>query len=438
MDIIDIIENKKRGKHLNSKQIDFFINGAVKGSIPDYQLSALLMAIWFKGMDKNETYYLTRAMKNSGDLVDTSFINGIVADKHSTGGVSDTVTPVIVPVLASNDIKVVKMSGRGLSHTGGTIDKLESIPNFNTKLDTEQIKDNVNKCNAVIASQSKNLVPADKILYALRDVTATVDSIPLIASSIMSKKLASGADIILLDVKYGSGGFMKKPEDALKLAKAMVDIGIKEGKKCAAIISSMAEPLTKYIGCNFEMQSAINVLKGEKNDLYTVAKEICSRIFILAGKENDLNCAYDIFDNTINKGVALNKFRQIIKCQGGDDSIIEKGFKTAKYEKIVYIKGNGYITEIDAEKVGKAVTYLGGGREKKGDKIDHSTGVMLNFRLNDKVKNDDVFAKMYTNDKSKFLKAEQLLENCYKTEDKKINLGKLIYAYVDGNNENIF
>ena len=270
MNFIDIIENKKKGIALSQKEIKFFINGTVNGNIPDYQLSALLMAICLKGMDETETYNLTHAMKISGEVVDTSFAGGIVADKHSTGGVSDTVTPVVVPVLAAAGLKVVKMSGRGLSHTGGTIDKLESIKGFNCELSQKQIVKAVKTCGAVIISQTADLAPADKILYALRDVTATVDSIPLIASSIMSKKLASGSDIILLDVKYGNGAFMKSEEDAVCLAECMVKIGVMDKKLCAAIVTSMEQPLTKEIGCNLEIKSAIDVLKGKKDDLYLI------------------------------------------------------------------------------------------------------------------------------------------------------------------------
>jgi pyrimidine-nucleoside phosphorylase len=365
MDVLEILDKKKKGLSLNAEEIEFFINGALKGSIADYQISAFLMAVCCMGMDENETYFLTKAMKYSGETIDLSFVKGITVDKHSTGGVSDTVTLVIMPIIACSGLYMVKMSGRGLSHTGGTIDKLESIKGFNTNLNKEQIQKCVNTCGAAITEQTANLVPADKILYALRDVTATVDSIPLIASSIMSKKLAVGADIIFLDVKYGSGAFMKSADDAVKLARLMVDIGLKDGKKCAAIVSSMQQPLTEFIGCNFEINSAIDVLKGAKNDLYTVSREICARIFILAGKSDDLNSAYQLFDGIISSGRALEKFKEIVICQGGDPFVTDQNLKPAKYEKTVYAQKSGFVSEINAEGAGRAVMKLGGGREYK-------------------------------------------------------------------------
>lgn len=432
MNIIDIINKKKKGKKLNYKEIEYFIKGTVNKTIADYQISALLMAICLKGMDNAETYNLTLAMKCSGEVLDNSFAGGITVDKHSTGGVSDTVTLVAVPVLAQAGLKVIKLSGRGLSYTGGTIDKLESIPDFKTELTGKEIKKNVLKCGAVICSQSQNLAPADKILYALRDVTSTVDSLPLIASSIMSKKLAAGNNVILLDVKYGSGAFIKTAKEAVTLAKCMVDIGTRDGKKCAAIISSMEQPLTKNVGCNLELKSAISVLKGSKNDLYTVSKEICGRIMVLAGIEKDIKKAYGIFDELIESGKALKKFEEIIKCQGGNSSVLffDNLLPEAAFNNDILSGGSGYITKINGEAVGRAVCRLGGGREKKGDAICHSAGLKLYIRLNDYVNKGDKIATLYTSDKEKFAEAGELINSCYKLSKKPIKIKKLIYAYV--------
>lgn len=430
MNIIDIIEKKKKGGKLNKEEIDFFVKGATKASIPDYQLAALLMAICLKGMNDEETYQLTSAMKNSGQVLDLSFAGGTTVDKHSTGGVSDTVTPVLISVLAANGLKVVKMSGRGLSHTGGTIDKLESIKNFNTSLTKEQIINAVKQCGAAITAQTADIAPADKALYALRDVTGTVDSIPLIASSIMSKKLSSGADIIMLDVKYGSGAFMKNAQDAVKLARSMVKIAVKDGKKCAALVTSMQQPLTRYAGCNVEMNSALSVLNGEKNDLYIVAKELCATIFMLANKTDSLILGRKLFDDTIYSGDALEKFKQIITCQGGESEVLKTGFKTARYQKTLYADKSGYIEKIDSAAVGKTVLKLGGGRERKGDRIDHAAGIELNIRLNDYVNKGDIVATLYASKESKFTEAEEIIKNCYSLSHAPVIADKLIYAAV--------
>lgn len=432
MNILSIIEKKKAGQKLSPSEIHFFVNGAANGSIPDYQLSALLMAICLKGMDEEETYQLTLAIKNSGEVLDLSFAGSLTVDKHSTGGVSDTVTPVLIAVLACNGLITVKMSGRGLSHTGGTIDKLEGIKGFNTTLSKEQIINAVKECGAAITAQTANLAPADKVLYALRDVTATVDSIPLIASSIMSKKLAAGTDIIMLDVKYGSGAFMKTAEQALKLAQSMVNIAIRDKKKCAALVTSMEQPLTGYIGCNMEINSAIAVLKGEKDRLYTVTKELCANIFTLAKKTENINEAYKLFDTAISSGNALQKFKQIIKCQGGDTSFIENGLQYASNKKEIFAQKGGYISHINAAGIGKAVLKLGGGRERKDDIIDHGAGIKLFINLNDKINKGDLIAELYTSDKKRFTEAEEIINGCYTLSDNIADQNKLLYALVTG------
>ncbi|MDD4003258.1 MAG: thymidine phosphorylase [Clostridia bacterium] len=431
MKITDIIEKKKNNKALSQSEIEFFINGVTDNSVADYQTAALLMAICINGMNAEETFFLTKAMIDSGDVIDTSFAGGIVCDKHSTGGVSDTVTPIVVPALAAAGLKVIKMSGRGLSHTGGTIDKMESISGFKAQLTEAEIKEAVSKSGAVIIEQSKSLAPADKILYGLRDVTATVDSIPLIASSIMSKKLASGSDIILLDVKYGSGAFMKTAKQALELAKCMVGIGTSYGKKCAALITSMQQPLTESIGCNLEMQSAVNVLRGEKNDLYTLSKEICARIFILAGLFLNTKTAFAAFDNLMQSGAVLQKFNQIIQNQGGDTSSLNR-LKPAFNHKEIKSDSGGYVVQINAEAVGKAVATLGGGRIKKHDVIDKSAGIKLKIRINDYINTGDTVATLYCDDGAKIADAESILKDFYKLSPQRAKEHKLIYAYVDG------
>lgn len=430
---VDIIGKKKKGEKLTRQEIEQFVTGASSGSVPDYQLSALLMAICLKGMDEEETYELTRAMAQSGEIVDTSFAGGTVVDKHSTGGVSDTVTPIIVPVLAQAGLKVFKMSGRGLSHTGGTIDKLEAIPGFRTSLSLDEIKESLKECGAVIVAQTADLAPADKALYALRDVTATVDSLPLIASSIMSKKLASGSDVILLDVKYGSGAFMKNREEALELAKCMVSIGARAKKRCAAIVSSMEQPLSDAVGCNLEMRSALSVLHGkEKGSLYEVAKEICARIFTLAGTEKNIEKARKRFDDAIEKRLALERFAQMVRLQGGDEAYVYDPslFKDAPFKVTVKAKESGYVSKIDAEAVGKAAVALGGGREKKGDPIDHTVGINFKLRLNGKVEKGDVIAILYAKEIKKADAAGALIEGCYQLSKEPQADDRLLYAYV--------
>lgn len=439
MDIRDLIDIKKSGQSLTFKQINLLIKNL--SNISESQLSALLMAILFKGMSSSETYYLTSAMRNSGDIVDTSFAKYPVADKHSTGGVSDTVTLVAVPVLASAGVNMVKMSGRGLSHTGGTIDKLESIPGFKTSLTSEEIKSVVLSCGAVICGQTAKLAPADKYLYSLRDFISAVDSIPLIASSIMSKKLASGSDIILLDVKYGNGAFMKTADDAVELAKVMVDIAHLDGKKCAALITSMQQPLTGYIGCNLELQSAINVLNGEKNMLYSVSKSVCAAILVLADKISNTEDAEKLFDEIIQSGKALDKFRQIIKAQGGDDRVIEDFnlIKTSPLTTEGYADKEGYISLINAENVGKAVLYAGGGRESLDSDIDHGAGVRIYVEVGTRVSKGQKIYTVYSSSKDKLTKAKNFLDkDCIQISDTKPITDNLIYAYIDKDSITIY
>ncbi len=397
MRMYDIINKKKNKIELSKDEIFFFINGVTNRTIPDYQTSALLMAILLNGMTDNEIFYLTDAMIKSGDIIDLSLINGITCDKHSTGGVGDSTSFVVIPVLSALGLKSAKMSGRALGHTGGTLDKLESI-GVNVELSNEQFFKQVNEIGLSIIGQTANLCPADKILYSLRDVTATVDSIPLIASSIMSKKIAGGSDVIVLDVKCGTGAFLKNIDDAIKLAEKMVSIGKSFNKKISAIITDMNEPLDNYIGNSLEILGAINVLMGEKNDLYLVSKALLHEIIRLSGiiEENAID---DKIEEVINNGYALNKFKQMIEMQGGDISFIEDKSKLidTKYQFDIIADKSGYISSFDTEKLGNILCTLGAGREKVTDQIDHFVGARLDCKIGDKIAKGDVIGTLYVN-----------------------------------------
>ncbi len=412
MRIYDIIKQKRDGFPLSKEQIEFFIKGYVDGSIPDYQASALLMAIYFKGMNIDETTNLTLAIKDSGETLDFSGIDGVRVDKHSTGGVGDKTSLVVAPIVASLGVKVAKMSGRGLGHTGGTIDKLEAIPNYKTDIAIEDFKSIVNKTGLSIVGQSAKLAPADKKLYALRDVTATIDSMPLIASSIMGKKLAADDDCIVLDVKTGNGSFMKTVEESESLAKIMVEIGKKAGKKIMALITDMSSPLGNAIGNSLEVIEAIETLNGNgPNDFKNVCLMLASNMLYLAGKGSVEECEKLCKDAILSKK-ALNTFAEMVKLHGGDESYIynPSKFEKAKYEMEVISTKSGYIVEVDTEGYGLASLMLGAGRNKKEDKIDYLAGIILNKKRGDYVKKGEVLATMYSsNDKlfnsavSKFL-----------------------------------
>jgi len=400
MRMVDIIEKKKQGFELTTEEIKFIIEGYTKGEIPDYQLSAFLMAVYFKGMNKKETSDLTMAMVNSGDKIDLSAIKGIKVDKHSTGGVGDKISLIVVPLVASVGIPVAKMSGRGLGHTGGTIDKLESIEGFKTELSTEKFIDNVNAYKMAIVAQTANLTPADKKLYALRDVTATVDSIPLIASSVMSKKIASGADAIVLDVKVGSGAFMKSLEEARELARTMVDIGNSLNRKTIAVISNMDQPLGHEVGNINEIKEAIKILKGKgAEDETTVALTIASYMAILGGAFSEFNEAYAELKKIINSGKALDKLKELISIQGGNTDFIDNPEKFPKAKHQIEIKSprDGYIEAINAEQIGITAMLLGAGRKTKEDKIDFTAGVTITKKVGDSVKSNDTICVLNTN-----------------------------------------
>lgn len=400
MRMVDIIEKKRDGQELTTAEINFFIEGYTKGEIPDYQASALAMAIYFQDMNDRERADLTRAMVESGDTIDLSAIDGVKVDKHSTGGVGDTTTLVLAPLVASLGVPVAKMSGRGLGHTGGTIDKLESIAGFHVELTREQFIDLVNRDKVAVIGQSGNLTPADKKLYALRDVTGTVNSIPLIASSIMSKKIAAGADAIVLDVKTGDGAFMKTQEDAEKLAHAMVRIGNHVGRKTIAIISDMSQPLGFAIGNALEVKEAIETLQGKgPKDLTELVLTLGSQMVILAGKAKTSEEAKEMLLDAIHSGKALAKFKEFLANQGGDASIVDDLTKLpqAKYKIELPAKQSGYISRMVADEIGVASMILGAGRATKEDVIDLAVGLVLHKKVSDKVEEGESILTIYSN-----------------------------------------
>lgn len=400
MRMIDIIEKKRDGKSLNKEEIDFFIKGYTNGDIPDYQASSLAMAIFFQDMNEEERAHLTMAMVNSGDVIDLSDIEGIKVDKHSTGGVGDTTTLVLAPLVASVGVPVAKMSGRVLGHTGGTIDKLESAKGFHVELTEDEFIKLVNENQVAVMGQSGNLTPADKKLYALRDVTGTVNSIPLIASSIMSKKIAAGADAIVLDVKTGSGAFMKTLEDAEALAHAMVSIGNNVGRNTMAIISDMSQPLGNAIGNGLELKEAIETLQGHgPDDLTELVLTLGSQMVVLAKKADNLKDARELLEAAIQSGKALDKFKTFISNQGGDVSIIERpdSLEDAKYKIEYTAQKDGFISEMVANEIGVASMMLGAGRQTKEDIIDLSVGIVLNKKVGDKVNAGESILTIHSN-----------------------------------------
>jgi len=429
----EIIEDKRDGKVLSKEEIDFFIHGYTEGTIPDYQAAALLMAVFLKGMNEKETADLTHAMAKSGDVVDLSPISGIKVDKHSTGGVGDKTTLVLGPIVAACGVPVAKMSGRGLGHTGGTIDKLESIPGFHTGLKIEDFIRNVKEIGICVAGQTGNLAPADKKLYALRDVTATVNNISLIASSIMSKKIASGADSIVLDVKTGSGAFMKTLEDSIKLAAEMVKIGENIGRKTVAYVTEMDIPLGLGIGNSIEVIEAIETLKGKgPEDLQTVSYTLAAKMLYLAGKGDDSACM-KMVKESIESGSALNKFKEMIVRQGGNPDIIEDYGLFGESKCIIEVKSEneGYVSRLNTEQIGKVSVILGAGRETKESKIDYTAGIELRKKNGDKANKGDVLAVLYTNNAEVISDATELLLSSYSFQSEPLQIKPLILAFVD-------
>lgn len=433
MNVYEIIDKKKRGLELNQTEIEYLINGYVNNEIPDYQISAWLMAVYFQGMTDRELLALTNCMTKSGEIVDLSSIMGVKVDKHSTGGVGDKVTLVVAPIVAACGGKVAKMSGRGLGFTGGTIDKLEAIPGLKTALAEEEFFNMVNEIGLAVMGQSADIAPADKKLYALRDVTATVDSIPLIASSIMSKKLAAGSDKIVLDVTVGSGAFMKDKENAVQLAEKMVAIGNGAGKKTVAILTNMDVPLGKMVGNNLEVVEAIETLKGRgPEDLLAVVVEIASTMLYLAQIGTKEECMKKV-KRVIADGSALEKLKLMVERQGGDGSYIENPdqFEKAIYQHEIIANNSGYIGKMNTEECGKAAVLLGAGREVKDDPIDMTAGIQFNKKTGDAVKQGDIVAIAYSSSKEKLQQGVQKISNIYDIVDKRPQVVPEIIGYIE-------
>ena len=433
MRFCDLIIKKKNGLKLSEKEIDYTIRAFDEGEIPDYQMSAMLMAIYFQGMDINEIKYLTMAMVNSGKTIDLSSIPGIKVDKHSTGGVGDTTTLALAPMVAAAGVPVAKMSGRGLGHTGGTIDKLESIEGFKTELSLNKFIDIVKKVGASIISPTSDLAPADKKLYALRDVTGTIDSIPLIVSSIMSKKLAAGADAIVLDVTTGSGAFMKEHKDAFKLGKIMVDIGLELGRETVAVVSNMDEPLGFAIGNSLEVKEAIEVLKNRgPEDLRDLCLVLGAHMLKLGGVTRNYEEGKKRLEKILKEGTAFDKFKEMVTAQGGNPEVIDnpKLLPLAKHCTQIKADLSGYIQKIDSRLIGESAMLLGAGREKKESEIDLSVGIILKKKVGNKVNINEDLAEVYYNDSEKLKEARKKLLSSFVIGNKKPQKLLLILATI--------
>ncbi len=432
MRMYDIIVKKRDGGELSPEEIAFFVKGYTEGSIPDYQVSALLMAIYFRGMTDRETVCLTEEMAKSGDSVDLSRFGDLSVDKHSTGGVGDKTTLIVAPIVASLGAKVTKMSGRGLGHTGGTVDKLESIPNYKTSLSPEVFLSQAERIGIAVIGQSGNLTPADKKLYALRDVTATVDSIPLITSSIMSKKLAAGSKNIVLDVKVGSGAFMKTLSDAEKLAKNMVTIGKGCGRRVSALLTDMDTPLGAAIGNALEVREAVSVLRGEcRGELYEVSVALASEMISLAHAISFEDAQNRVL-KVIESGAAFEKMLEWVKAQGGDERVLlnPELLPSAKYTMQVKSETSGYVTAMNASEIGISAMLLGAGRVSKEDKIDFSAGVVLSKKVGDRVEKGECLATLYTNWEDKLKEAAERFLSAVSLGENKPSEKPLIYKII--------
>lgn len=432
MRMVDLINKKKKGETLTESEIQYIVKNYTNGQIPDYQMSAFLMAVCFKGMTKEETAQLTMAYVESGETVDLSEITGIKVDKHSSGGVGDKISLVVIGMCAAAGIPVAKMSGRGLGHTGGTIDKLESIPGFKTELSRDEFIEHVNKYKMAIVGQSPHLTPADKKIYALRDVTSTVDSIPLIAASIMSKKIAAGADCIVLDVKVGSGAFMKSIEEAKALARTMVDIGNALGRKTVALITDMNQPLGHEVGNANEIREVIEILKGngaedEKAVAFTVASHMC----VLGGVYPDFDTAYKALEDIVASGKALEKFKELVRIQGGDVSVIEEPslLPNAKYHIEVKAEEAGFVSAIDAEAIGVSAMLLGAGRQTKDDVIDFGAGITMVNKIGDVVNVGDTLCVLHTNMEDS-IQAQKVAKEAFTISKEKPQVNPYIYDVI--------
>lgn len=432
----DLIMKKRNGNELTTEEINFFVGGYTDGTIPDYQVSALLMAIYFQKMNKRETADLTMAMVNSGETIDLSAIEGVKVDKHSTGGVGDTTTLILGPIVAAAGVPVAKMSGRGLGHTGGTIDKLESFEGFSVAMTIEKFMQNVNEVKIAIGGQTADLAPADKKLYALRDVTATVDNMSLIAGSIMSKKIASGADAIVLDVKTGSGAFMKNEDDAFELAREMVDIGNNVGRNTIGVITDMDQPLGFAIGNALEVKEAIDTLKGEgPKDLTELCLTLGAHMLVLGEKAKDAQEARKILVDIIKSGKGLQKLRQLVVAQGGNPAYVDDPsmFPLPSIVEPIISNEEGYIKGIKADDIGRAALVLGAGRETKESEIDLSVGIVLHKKIGDFVKSGEAIATIYANDAEKQKISTKMIFDAYEIVQEEIKAKPLIKGIVTKN-----
>lgn len=413
MNMVDIITKKRDGGELTPEEICFFIDNYVKDRIPDYQASALLMAIYFRGLSRAETFALTEAMEFSGDVEDLSDLPGVKVDKHSTGGVGDKTTLVVAPVAAAAGVTVAKMSGRGLGFTGGTADKLEAIPGFRTRLEPAEFHRQLEELGLAVITQTGSITPADKKIYALRDVTGTVESPGLIASSIMSKKLAAGSDGIVLDVKCGSGALLKDLAEAENMADLMIDIGRKAGRKMVAVISDMSQPLGRAVGNALEVEEAVQVLKGGgPEDLRQLCLELAGEMIRIGGRAESFEEGKETARQVLSDGRALEKFRQMVRCQGGDDRIVEEPERmgSSRYSRDVLAGRTGFIAETDTREIGRASQHLGAGRLRKEDEIDFTAGIRMHVRIGNFVKEGDVLATLYGADSRRLEEAEIIME----------------------------
>jgi len=431
MRMVDLIEKKRNGESLSSAEIKFFIRGYVDGTIPDYQAAAFLMAIWFRGMNKQETTDLTLTMVESGDTIDLSEIPGIKVDKHSTGGVADTTTLVVAPLVAAAGGRVAKMSGRGLGHTGGTLDKLESIPGFSVDQSMEKFAEIVKTTGVSVIGQTGNLVPADKKLYALRDVTGTIDNVSLIAGSIMSKKIAAGADKILLDVKVGSGAFMHDLDKAKELAQVMVEIGNLAGRETQAFITDMNQPLGNAVGNSLEVEEAIHILRGEiEGDLKTVSTELAKRMLLLGKVCSDETEAQRAVDKAISSGEALRRLEGMIEMQGGDPNVTKDTSLLPHSDQIIPVRASesGYVYEMNTSELGLCALLLGAGRSRKEDSIDPGVGFWMKKRLGDPVGEGETLAEFYVNDERNLQEAVDRFRSAVRIKGAEPEGGTLIYG----------
>lgn len=434
MDIVSIIENKRDGKELTKEGIEYFIKEYTNNNIPDYQASALIMAMYLNGLNNEETYNLTNAMTYSGEILDLSDISDTIIDKHSTGGVGDKITIILMPIIASAGVPVAKMSGRGLGFTGGTADKLESIPGYKVDISIDEFKQNVKEVGISLITSNLNLAPADKKIYALRDTIGCVSSIPLIASSIMSKKIASGANKIVIDITCGNGAFMKDIESASKLAKIMIEIGRSAGKEVRCVLTNMDEPVGYAIGNQLEIIEAVEALKGNMaKDVEEIVYALGEQILIMAGKAENGKKANEIIKDSIESGKAYAKFKELVIKQGGDVSYIEDTTKFEVAKSVIPVKAlqGGYINHINTEEIGRISSFLGAGRETKADKIDFQAGIIMNKKIGDKVEEGEILAFIHTNDESKIQDATKRLQASFLTKKDDNTKSKAIIGIIN-------